>query len=262
MTDFFSGASDHTPQNTDVDPFEALTGPGGKFDRSKYQSDDDLQKAMAKSIFHADSYIDHMKARQDELRTDYTSLREQYNAGPKLEELIDRLAHKEPHQNSNTPSANDEQAGLDLSKIEELVNSRLTQHEQKKKEDDNARKVEMKLIEKFGSSYQNTLKSQIDSLGMDQDLFNGLARKHPELVIKTLGLDVRQDNSFQTPPPSSQGHYAPSGNKRTNSYYQNLRKTDPIAYRSPKIQDQMYKDAVSLGDAFNDGDWNTLGVLN
>jgi len=32
-----------------------------------------------------------------------------------------------------------------------------------------------------------------------------------------------------------------------------------VEYRSPKIQDQMLKDAIALGDEFNDGDWNAYG---
>lgn len=255
MTDLFSGGNNQTPPPSDKDPMEVLTGPGGKFDRSKYQSDEDMYKAIARGKVESDVLIEDFKRRQDELRTDYENVMQQNKAGQRMEEL---LAKFEQQQSSNTPSETEPPKEFDLSKIEELVNSRLTQHEQAKLEDANARKVEAKLIEHFGSNYQAALKQQVDAMGLDKDFVNGLARKHPEVLFRTLGIGDRKTESFQAPPQSSQS-FTPQTQERTWSYYQKIREKDPRAYHSPKIQDQMYKDALALGDRFQDGDWRSFG---
>lgn len=259
MTDLFNGADNHVDTDSAKDPLDILTGPGGKYDRSKYADEAEMYKAIARGKVEADGYIDHFKQRHDELRQDYENLRSQHNAGPKLQELLESFQNQ---NRQNTDSNNHSDSGtpeLDLTKIEELVASRLTAHEQKKLEDDNARKVELKLIEHFGPNYQSVLKSQVESMGLDKDFVNGLARKHPEVLYRTLGITgQRQTETFQTPPQSSQ-HFAPNVPQRTWSYYQKMRTSDPAAYRSPKIQDQMFKDALALGDKFQDGDWGQLG---
>lgn len=258
MTDLFSGNNNQTVIPTDKDPLEVLTGPGGKFDKTKYESESDMYKAIARSKVESDMYIDDLKRRQDELRSDYETMSQQYKAGPKLEELLKKFEESN-HQNSNTPGEGETKPEFDLTKIEELVSSRLTQHEQAKKEDENARKVEAKLIEHFGPNYQSVLKQQVDALGLDKDFVNGLARKHPEVLFKTLGItSEKKGETFQAPPQSS-GTFNSSTPKRSWSYYQKLRDTDPRAYHSPKIQDQMFKDALTLGDSFQDGDWNHYG---
>lgn len=254
MTDLFSGSDNQPTIPSDKDPLDILTGPGGKFDKTKYESEADMYKAIARSKVESDMYIEDMKRRQDELRNDYELMSQQYKAGPKLEELL-RKFEESNHQNSNTPSEGDTPKEPDLTKIEELVAARLSQHEQTKQEDANARKVEAKLIEHFGPNYQNALKQQVDSMGLDKDFVNGLARKHPEVLFRTLGITgERKQETFQAPPQSSNS-FLPNTQERTWSYYQKLREKDPAAYHSPKIQDQMFKDASRLGDRFQDGDW-------
>ena len=254
---------DHNPNlDPNINPLDELTKPGGKFDKSKYTSDEDMYKAIAKSKMEADNYIDHLKARQDELRQDYVEVRERANAGPKLQDLIDRYQQASQNNNqSNTPPADDvKPVSFDPNDIEKLLEQKLTAREQLRLEEANFKTVESKLTEHYGSDYQRVLKQQVDQLGLDKDFVNELARKHPQVLFRTLGLEGKQDNSFQAPITSSQRR-DPFGTteKRTNAYYQKLRKSDPVAYRSPKIQDQMFKDMVALGDTFEDGDWNAYG---
>lgn len=254
---------DQVQIDPNIDALEELTKPGGKFDKTKYTSEVDMYKDIAKSKLMADQYIDHMKARQDELRQDYTSLREQYNAGPKLQELIDQYsATRQNNNQGNLPPADDvKPVSFDPKDIESLLEQKLTAREQLRKEEANFKLVESKLTEHFGNNYQGALKQQVDNLGLDKDFVNELARKHPQVLFRTLGLDApKQDNSFQAPLQSTQRRdpFAPTA-KRTNAFYQKMRKDQPELYRSPKIQDQMFKDAVELGSAFEDGDWNSYG---
>ena len=254
---------DDQPQiPSDQDPLEILTAPGGKFDRSKYASEQDMYKAIARGKVEGDLYIDHFKQRHDELREDYKKLRDEYNAGPSLKELIDQFKSAQESNNDRTPIVNDKSDTLDLEKYQELVRQEIARNKQQDREEQNYSTVQAKLIEQYGPNYASTLKQQISSLGLSADFVNDLARKHPQVLFKTLGLDSqRSAETFQTPPQSTNRSdpFSQSAPKRTWSYYQKIRQTDPNRYRDPKTQDQMFKDAAALGEAFQDGDWKTFG---
>lgn len=260
---------DDTNQNDQVqidenkDYFAELTAPGAKFDLAKYDNDKlKAAAAIAKGKWHADATLEHRNKSYDELRQDWQKLREEYNAGPKLKEYLDQLVGQKQQNDHNTPDVDDVSKPVyDPNEIEKLLDQKLTAREQQRKEEANFKLVESKLTEHYGSNYQSVLKQQVDQLGLDKDFVNDLARKHPAVLFRTLGLEgQKRDDSFQAPIPSSQRRdpFAAT-EKRTNAYYQKLRKTDPVLYRSPKIQDQMLKDAIALGSDFEDGDWNAYG---
>lgn len=227
---------------------EELVGEGKKF-----KTVEDLARGKAE----ADMYIEHFKKTQDELRQDYSRLREEYNAGPTLKELIDQLKNTKQSDIDGTHIENeDKSAALDLSKIEELVQSKLQAAKQQEKEEANYSSVQNKLLEVYGPNYVQTLKQKVSELGLTTDFVNDLARKHPKVLFRTLGIEgARPNETFQAPPQSTNRSdpFAPNVNKRTFAYYEKMRKTEPAKYFDPKIQDQMFKDALELGDAFNDG---------
>lgn len=247
---------DDTNQNDQIqiDPnknyLEELVGEGKKF-----KTIEDL----ARGKVEADMYIDHFKQRHDELREDYKKLDEQYKAGPSLKELIDQMKAAKESQNDNTQSTNEDKSDtLDLTKIEALVQSQISASKQKEREESNYNLVQAKLIENYGPNYVQTFKQHVASLGLTADFVNDLARKHPQVLFKTFGLDGKtQAETFQAPPQSvtRSDPFGSNTPKRTWSYYEKMRKADPVKYRDPKIQDQMFSDAKTLGDAFNDGDY-------
>lgn len=251
---------DNTNQNDQlqIDPnknyLEELVGEGKKF-----KSPEDLAKGKAE----ADLYIEHMKARMDELRQDYGKLRDEYNAGPKLKETLDQYM-QELKQSQGAPQPlgqEDKSVPLDEAKVADLVRSHIAANKQLDAEANNAKEVESRLQSTLGPNYKQIVSQQISQLGMSVEFFNDLARKHPAVLYRTLGLDgQRPVENFQTPPTSTH-RSDPFGTspKRTWSYYQKIRKTDPVKYRDPKTQDQMFKDALELGDAFQDGDWIKSG---
>ena len=243
------------------DYFAELTAPGAKFDISKYDNDPmKAAAAIAKGKWHADATLEHRNKSYDELRNDWMKLREEYNAGPKLKEYLDQMVAQKT-QNEPQHTLVEEKQPVQEIDIEKLLEQKLSAREQAKKEEQNFKIVESKLAEHYGPNYQSVLKQQVDQLGLDKDFVNDLARKHPSVLFRTLGLEGQKaPETFSAPLPSSQRRdpFAAT-EKRTNAWYQKLRKTDPVAYRSPKIQDQMLKDAIQLGDAFEDGDWNAYG---
>lgn len=236
------------------DYLEELVGEGRKF-----KSNSELARGKAES----DLYIEHMKARMDELRQDYTKLHEEYNAGPKLKETLDQYMQElKQSQGANTPPGQEDKPSvLDETKLADMIKQHIAANKQLDSEDSNARTVESKLQATYGPNYKQLVSQQIASIGMTSDFFNDMARKYPDALMRTLGIEgQRQQENFQAPPTSTRGSDPFAGpTKRTNAYYQKMRQTDPVRYRDPKTQDQMFKDYATLGDEFEDGDFHKFG---
>lgn len=239
-----------------IDPnknyLEELVGEGKKFK--------DTQE-LAKGKYLADQMVEFKNRQFDELNADYLKLRQEYNAGPKLQEAIDRLlAMQQTPDRDNTPNANEvnDKPSFDPKEIESLVSSKIQEVEATRKQQENYNLVKNKLIERFGSNYQATLKTQIDDLGMTAEEADRLARNNPKVFLRTFELDKPETKeNFQSPPRSSRNdRFAPNTLKRTWSYYQRMRAEQPDLYRQPKTQVQMLDDMRELGKEFEDGDFN------
>jgi len=246
------------PDPVQIDPnknyLEELVGEGRKF-----KSPEELARGKAES----DLYIEHMKGRMDELRQDYTKLHDEYNAGPKLKETLDQYMQElKQSQGAITPSGQEDKSPvLDETKLAEMIKQHITANKQLDTEESNARTVESKLQTTYGPNYKQLVSQQISSIGMTADFFNDMARKYPDALMRTLGIEgQRQGENFQAPPTSTRGNDPFAGpTKRTNAFYQKMRQADPVRYRDPKTQDQMFKDYQSLGTEFEDGDFHKFG---
>lgn len=238
-------------EKIEVDPtkdyFKELVG-----DTKKFKD----EKALAKSKYESDLYIKILEKRLDDMREDYGTLKTDYEARAKLEEYIDQLAVKQPVQPiSNTLNANgnNEKPEINTKDIEELVNSKLKQHELSKKQTENFSLVMNRLKERYGDKYQDVLKEQIVDLGLDQDSVNDLAKNRPAAFIKLFSLnEVDNRENFRTPPRSVSRNdpFAPSSPKRNYAYYQKIRTENKSHYYDPKIAIQMQNDAIEQGDDF------------
>jgi hypothetical protein len=255
MTDSLLQPGEDTPT---IDPqknyLEELVGEGKKF-----KTVEDLARGKAES----DLFIQHKNREFDSLAKDYLALREEYNTGPKLQELIDRLAQQQQLASSDhTPANEDTKPVMDSKEMESLISSKIQEHETSRKQEANFNLVREKLKERFGNNYKDTFRTQIEELGLTENFVNQLAREQPRVFIRTFGLDAPiNTENFQTPPKSNQrsDSFAPRGaEKRTWAYYQKMKKDQPKLYLEPKTQVQMHQDAISLGDEFTDGDWSAV----
>lgn len=248
MTDNLLSQENELPE---VDPsknyLEELVG-----DNKKFKSAEEL----ARGKYEADSYVKILEKRLDVLRDDYIKERESGASKAKLEELIDRM-NRQQLASSEQPLANEviKKPEFDPKELDSLVSSKIQEHEASKKQQDNFNLIKNKLQEVHGRNYQNVLASQLAELGLTEDYINELARKHPQVAIRTLGLDrpVVKDN-FQSPPQSNRRDmFSPSaGEKRTWTYYKKLKDKKPNSWHDPKTAIQMEKDAIALGDEFWD----------
>lgn len=246
------------PIDPNRDYLEELIGEGGKF----YDPDRNAAlKKLARGKVESDRTIRERERQNDELRNDFLQAKKDATARANLEQLIDQLKNQQVTSN-NQPPVNEpveEKPPIDLTQIEKLVSNKLQEAELSKRQEQNVNLVKSKLIERYGEDYKSALKQQVDQLGLTPEFINDLTRNYPTVLFKTLGLDrepVRE--SFETPPKSS-SNFAPStGPKRTWSYYERIRKEQPEVYHDPQTQNQLIRDAATLGDEFKDGNYRSL----
>lgn len=218
---------------------------------------DKPQEELLEAKVNADLYVKTLTARLDDLRNDYLSLREQHQAGTELKELIDQLKSK-PQGDDNSQLTNQGNIipAIKPEDIDTLVTQRvteqMTQHQRNLVQRENFKSVEAKLKEHFGDQYQNAYKQRLDTLGLDREFADDLAKNHPTVFMKTFELDTPKQQSNVSLPRSNQRQtsFAPSTVKRDWAYYQEMKKTNPKLYLDPKIAIQMDADSQALGDEF------------
>lgn len=244
--DLFAGGNQPS-----VDPnknyLEELVGEGKKF-----KTVEDL----ARGKYEADLFVETLRNQTDELRNDYLRVQEENAAKARLEELIAQL--RQPNQGGdNTQTANTGNTPKPQEhNLDELISSKFEEIEMRRKQSANFREVQNKLKEKFGDQSQAFLKEQMENLGLTPKFVNDLARNHPSVFYKTMGIeDQVKPGTFQTPPRTTQSQFAPKVEKRTWSWYEKLKKDNPRLYWETNTQKQLHKDRIELGDAFGDGNW-------
>lgn len=222
----------------------------------KYKTVADLAKAQ----YHADSYIPILTRRLDEKDQDNLRIKKEYESRAGLEELLAQLKQQQTSTTTTVipqvSQVENKAPVLDESKLNELVSTKLTQWDQEKRQTANVNEVRKKLTETYGSHFQETLKAKAEELRVSPQFLNNLAKDHPTVLYKTLGLDD-QVQPVNINAPSTSQRFVPRGEpKRTWDYYQKMKKENRELYDNPRTALQMQKDAIELGDAFQDGDYN------
>ncbi len=215
--------------------------------------DKSKEEILAAKI-ESDLYIKTQNARFDTIRDDYLKLREENNATASLKELIARqeqLLANSDNKSAITPTE-ETKPSFKPEDIDSILEQKLTQRERLAKQTENFNMVKAKLKEQFGDKAAEVLKQRMDTLGLDQAFTDELAKSHPQVFLKTFGVDEVKTSTNIAPPRSSQrqNQFAPTVQKRDWNYYQQMLKNDPRGYLDPKIAIQMHNDAIELGDAF------------
>lgn len=199
----------------------------------------------------SDLYIKTLERQKDELRMEFMKSQEEIQKGKALEELIDRLNHKEnipapPKAPENTPPE------LDVNRIEALIDSRYEQKKRTEAETENFNKVHSRLRDRFGERAGEYLQEQAQTLGLTKEEINTLAKKSPEAFFRTMGLQTQEKDLFMAPPRSNvrNDSFAPKTTVRDWNFYEAMKKSNPTEYWAPKTQLQMHRDADALGDRF------------
>lgn len=242
MTNLLDPTDDVIDPNTSY--LDQLVGEGKKFADAE---------ALARGKAESDRFIKNLLREKEILTQDFLKLREEYNAGPKLQEYIERLEQQRLASSDITPTANEDRKPVfDPKEVESLVSTKIQEYELTRKQEQNFNEVRNRLKNQLGSNYQEKLKTQIEEMGLTEDFVNTLARNHPEGFYRMFGLNEQRSNEmFQAPPHNQrQSSFTPNVKKRDWAYYEEMRKTDPSKYYNPKTQLQIIDDARDLGDAF------------
>lgn len=258
MTDdlFDDNAGDQGQIDPSKNYLEELVGEGKKF-----KTPQELARGKAES----DAYIKLMERRFDEMRDEYKQLKDAHDSGPRLQELIDQLSKQQLASSDNTNRANEvnnvQANQVDLKDIDARIASKVQEMDLTKKQQENYNTVMQRLKEQFGSNYQSVLSQKAEELELSKEEVNSLAKKSPKAFFNTLGLNETEKETFQPPVRGSQrsDNFVPKGpQKRTWSYYQDIKQKDPVLYLNPKTQNQMQKDYIALGDEFEDGNFKAF----
>lgn len=233
-----------TPEDrTQGSLFEDLVGEGKKF-----KTNDDLARGKAE----ADRYIDQLKTEMAELRSDLA-------ARVKLEDVIDRLAsrnNEDQHELPNLePNDRSGQPAISSDAIERLIETKITNRDKERTARENRDSVKAKLTEVFGADYPKRLEDRREALGLDKDTLNNLASRSPTAFMELVAPRAAERPGF-VPPRSSVAseHFIPNPQAQpgSRSWYDNLRKSDPTTYWTPKVQWQMHQDAIKAANAGQD----------
>ncbi len=254
MEDLFQ--QDPNSQLPQIDPnknyLNEYVGEGKKFKTAE---------DLAKSKFHADTYIPLLERRLDQYEADRLAMKKEIDTRQSIEEIVTNLMNKQTTTTQpTTPESKVESVvtapTLDPTKIDELVSTRINAWDTEKRQTANVAEVRGKLKERFGNSFAEVLKAKADELGVSPTFLNNLAKDHPSVLYKTLGLD-QNVQAVNNNPLTTTTRFAPTGEKkRTWSYYQEMKKNNPDLYNNPRTALQMQRDAIELGDVFQDGDYN------
>lgn len=233
-------------EDDNKDYLAELTGPGGKFDRTKYTSELEMYQAMAKGKYHGDKTLEHKNREFDELRETFLDTQAQATAAAKFEELVTKLENRTNNSNTtNNPDVgNVEQPSFDPSKIDELLEAKLTKRDADRQEKANLSMVDTRLRERFGDNAGTVLKEKMNTLGLSNEDLKFLAKKSPEAVFNALGLNQQQATDYQAPPRSNtrSDSFQPQTTIRDAVFYEDLRRKDPKSYFSQSTSVQRLKD--------------------
>jgi len=251
LTDLFTAPTTSDTTATEA-TFEALVGEGKKF-----KTPEDLAKAKAES----DRFI-------QQLQGELSGLRQELSTRQTLEQLMDKVnTQRAPDSTSQSHNQNSQDGegttavkSLTEEDIGRLVEQRLTQAEQARIHQSNLNQVKQALSESLGPDYVTHLKAKAQELGVTEEYLSGLAKEAPKALLKLVGAGETQKATAPglfTPPAS---HALPNANKqgfaptgqRKQSWYENLRKSNPTEYWSPATQNRMHQEAISLGESFFD----------
>lgn len=207
----------------------------------KYASTD----AAARALVEKDNFIARLQAENAEMRKTIPSQ-------DRSQEILDRLeALRTPTAIEPEPQVIErvvEHTGITTEDVEKLLEAR----EANRRKIANVEAVKAKMLETYGPNYGDTLKNVAGQMGVTPEYLENVAATSPQAFLRLVGTN-REAPGFTPPDSSRPQDYQPSaGGAKKLSYYKELQKKDKAAYFSPAVQNQMYKDAVALKEAFYD----------
>lgn len=208
-------------------------------------------EALAKAYEHADNHI-------PKLTEDLQTTRE--FIASKLEELAKRseaqpiVQTDETRGNQPAPVAPPNDAGEDLdTRIAKILEER----DEVKVFQSNGKLAQDVLVEHLGSveAAVEAVRAKAAEMGVGPEFLRETAHRSPRAFFNLMGINPDQKPQSSATPSSSSDvnpRMLEAGKPKPNSYayYDQLRKSDPKLYWSPKVQASLMKDAQENPDFF------------
>lgn len=224
-----------------------LVGEGKKF-----KTPDDLAKAKLES----DRFIEKLQNEQRELREELSKRLSAEEALRRAQEAGSRVETGATTPQTPPPQRQQESTVDIMSEVEKVLNRR----DQQKTTQSNIEQVTSKMTSTYGTvdKAAEVVQLKAQELGMSVAKLQELASENPKAFFTLLGVN---DKATEVPKTSSWGNTkntvamknGTSGSQvspGTYKWYQEIRKADPAAYYSPRVQLQMDKDAREKGEKF------------
>jgi hypothetical protein len=222
-----------------------LVGEGKKF-----KTPDDLAKAKLES----DRFIEKLQNEQRELREELNKRLTTEDALRKAQEagIVEQRPQAEP---APVPQRQNEQLN-----ISSEVEKALAKRDQEASLRSNIEAVTTRMTELYGTADKaaEVISSRSRELGMPVETLRKMASENPKAFLALLGVQDKPQGAPQTSSWSNTKNTtamksavgSTAVTPGTYKYYSELRKTDPAAYFSSRVQLQMDKDAREKGEKF------------
>lgn len=231
MTDIF------TSETTTEPTLDAFVGEGKKY------SDNN---AVAKALVEKDTFIARLLEEKRQIEAD---LREKANT----QAFEDRMKALEAAQSTErtAPPVREVIAPQPVD-IETTVQKIMSDREAANTRTRNLLDVKEKLTQVYGDDFATRVKARASELNITLARLNEMAAETPVAFYALIGLDSQRPVDQVVPPTTRLNSAATphNPNVKNNAYYQNLRKTNPSLYWTPKVQMEEYNELKRQGDAF------------
>jgi len=243
MTDnVFESADQQTPTEEPVNNAapsvpEELTDLIGE--GKKYKSMDDALR----SIPHAQTHISRLEQELSELKED---LGKRLNAEEALNKILE--ARKSSDSQEHPP------ADITPDALKDLVKSTYKEISDDERKAQNITAVSQRVVEAWGEKANATLQQKADELGVSVEFLQDTASHSPKAFYNLIGLTGthKQESPAARQSSVNTASFEGTGVVQPYSYkwYQQMRKDDPKAYYTPKVQLEMHRRAAEQGDDF------------
>lgn len=207
---------------------------------------------LARAALHKDQHIARLEHENRMIRDD---LEKRVN----LQEVVDRLsqvqeARAQPDHRPPVADPNLTPATPPTPDFDEIINQKLTEHQEKERRTNNARKVNEELSKRFGANFKTVVAQRAAELGLGPQFVNDLAQTQPEAMLALFpGRQVDQ-SAMQMAAPENRMNAAgaaPSGTPgKKFKDYQKLYKENPGEYWTPRVQNEIAAEALRQGSSF------------
>jgi hypothetical protein len=203
-------------------PFTALVGESGK-----YKTPDEL----AKAYIHADTFIEQLKAENAQLRA-------KTQEAATLDQVLERLSKKEVE---SVPS---DSGSLTADQVAEIVQQQITGLETAKTRQTNLTKADQAMKERFGDKALDVFNAKANTPELKR-IYKELAETAPDQFVALFGsFSEGPKGSMETPTVNSAGvANAPRVKEWSKSWVAQVRKENPMLYKSAQFQADLMKNA-------------------